>query len=84
MDDTPCQVKGPIHEDRCTKICQSASKPNILPTRVHGNLPDTLGSREVSVRWIPNQLTEYLQMFRASDSVRINHWSIPEPNSHWQ
>jgi hypothetical protein len=26
---------------------------------VHGNLHNTLDSREVSVRWIPNQLTEY-------------------------
>ena len=27
--------------------------------RVHGNLHDPLGSREVSECWIPNQLTEY-------------------------
>jgi hypothetical protein len=51
-------MKCLIHEDRCTKICRSVSKPNTLPTRVHGIL-DTLGSRAVAACWTPNQLTEH-------------------------
>jgi len=82
LDDSLCRVALSMRTDAqkyakvyqnptfCQQECMEIFTTHFGPERYQYNGPQT--------NWL------ILQMFKASDMVWINQWSIPEPDSHWQ